>query len=85
MADARRHAAWEHTSWICAMIANVNRDPKRHPRPYEPRQFNPLMASRDRTDAIRIDKDTIGDLKKAFTPYIERTKGQKPCHPAAPS
>lgn len=32
---------WNHTSSVLAMMANVNRDRKRQPRPYRPDDFNP--------------------------------------------
>jgi len=38
--DADRRM-WNHTSTIMAMIANVNRDRKRQPRPYRSDDFHP--------------------------------------------
>jgi len=29
MADGRARERWTHTSWLLAMMANVNRDPKK--------------------------------------------------------
>ena len=64
MAEARERAAWSHTSAIMALIANVNRDPKKT-RPYKPDDFNPLARRRD-GDAVEINKDTISLLKQSF-------------------
>jgi len=40
MAEARGRAAWAHTSSIMALVANVNRDPKKT-RAFRPSDFNP--------------------------------------------
>ncbi len=40
MADARSRGDWAHTAMLCALIANVNRDPKKG-RPYKPADFDP--------------------------------------------
>ena len=40
MAEARSRAAWAHTSSVLAMLANVNRDPKRT-RAFRPEDFDP--------------------------------------------
>jgi hypothetical protein len=43
MADARRRDAWQHTSALLAMLANVHRNPKKKPQPFTPAEFNPLV------------------------------------------
>jgi hypothetical protein len=40
MAEASGRDAWSHTSVVLAMIANVNRDPKRT-RAFRPADFDP--------------------------------------------
>lgn len=40
MAEARQSAAWDHTAAILAMVANVNRDPRKS-RPLRPADFHP--------------------------------------------
>jgi hypothetical protein len=37
-----RYEAWQHTSAICALIANVNRDPKTRREPYTWADYNPI-------------------------------------------
>jgi len=44
MAEGRDRQLWGHTSWLLAMIANVNRDPKKS-RAFEPIDFNPYMLA----------------------------------------
>jgi len=61
MAEARVDAEWNHTSAILAMLANVNRDPKKH-GPYRPEDFHPLNR-RGSSQGIRITKSNIGVLK----------------------
>lgn len=48
MAEARGRAMWAHTSSILALIANVNRDPKKR-GPFTAADFDPYAkAERDR-------------------------------------
>jgi hypothetical protein len=44
MADGRQRAAWGHTSSVLAMLANVNRDPKKSRR-FRPSDFDPYSSS----------------------------------------
>jgi len=41
MAEARDRQLWAHTSSLLALVANVNRDVKKRPRPFKPADFNP--------------------------------------------
>ena len=43
MAGGAERARWNRTSFVCALIANAHRDPKKH-RPFEPSDFNPYAA-----------------------------------------
>ncbi len=63
MAEARQKDNWRHTSSVMALIANVNRDPKRT-RPFRPSDFDPF-AERKQT-GIMIDKDNVSVLRNAF-------------------
>jgi hypothetical protein len=67
MVEARRQEAWQHTSWLAAMIANANRDPKRRPQPFMPDEFNPMVKRKRRPGAIVANEETIGDLRQMFT------------------
>lgn len=62
MADARRKEAWDRTSTVLALIANVNRDPKRT-RAFRPADFHP---SRRRKTGVPITAANIGLLKQVF-------------------
>ena len=62
MAEEHRKGAWEQTSEVLAMIANVNRDPKT--RAYRPSDFSPYESSQP--SGIPIKADNIGILKKLF-------------------
>ena len=42
MAEGRSRQAWEHTSTLLAMLANVNRNPKKRSKPFSPAEFNPF-------------------------------------------
>lgn len=63
MADARLEDEWNHTSAILALVANVNRDPKKH-RPYRPEDFHPFR--RKRSAGVRITRENIRLLKTVF-------------------
>jgi len=59
MAEARTRDDWSRTSSIMALIANVNRDPKKT-RAFRPRDFDPFAK---RTEPLKAD---IGVLKDVF-------------------
>ncbi|HOQ06142.1 MAG TPA: hypothetical protein PLX18_12700 [Anaerohalosphaeraceae bacterium] len=65
MSEGRFESQWAHTSSIMALIANVNRDPKKG-RVFTPDDFNPY--ARKKTDrVIEISKSNIGLMRRAFT------------------
>lgn len=64
MAEARVDAEWNHTSAVLAMLANINRDPKKHGF-YRPEDFHPLKRP-PKAAGIRITRENIGLLKKVF-------------------
>ncbi|MEM1213785.1 MAG: hypothetical protein AAGI68_15965 [Planctomycetota bacterium] len=43
MSTGRQRAAWWHTASVVAVLAELHRDKKRRPRPFEPREFHPLV------------------------------------------
>jgi hypothetical protein len=63
MAQARQQEAWNHTAALLAMLANVNRDPKKG-RALRPADFHPIPARRPPEPATL--KGDIGMLKKVF-------------------
>ena len=61
MAEAKGRESWAHTSAIMALIANVNRDPKKS-RPFKPADFDPYAAKDKRDEAIEVtDMATLRD------------------------
>ena len=60
MAEARRKDAWDRTSTVLALIANVNRDPKKT-RAFRPKDFNPY--ERHGKAGMPITKGNIEALK----------------------
>jgi hypothetical protein len=67
MAEARSRQAWNHTSAILAMLANVHRDAKKT-RAYRPADFHPHRRHEQPT----ITKVGINVLKQVF---VERQSG----------
>jgi len=63
MAGGRGRAEWSRMSSLMALVANVNRDPKKH-RAFRPRDFNPY--ERRRTEGIPLTAANMHLLKKAF-------------------
>ena len=69
MAEARSRDNWAHTSAVLALIANVNRDPKKS-RPFKPADFDPYSARDRRDEAIEVTAPGgagMAVLKDAFT------------------
>ncbi len=60
MAEARGRERWAHTSSVMALIANVNRDPKKG-RAFRPADFDPHAPRR--SSGIPITPGNIGLLK----------------------
>jgi len=48
-----------------ALIANVNRDPKKG-KPFEPSDFDPHNATESREDVIEVTPEIVSEFKKAF-------------------
>ena len=63
MCEARLKSQWDHTSTVLALIANVNRDPKKT-RASMPRDFHPFVERQPR--GIPITRDNFRVLKRVF-------------------
>jgi len=61
MAEGLGRERWAHTSLVCALIANANRDPKKH-RPFKPADFDPYARQR-RWDASSKQTASKQDLR----------------------
>jgi hypothetical protein len=63
MAAAKQRAAWAHTSSILALLANVNRDPRKH-GPFKASDFDPYArkATASRKAAEPIKTVTMAEL-----------------------
>ncbi len=77
MAEGQGREQWAHTSTVLAMIANVNRDPKKG-RALKPDDFNPYADER-RSNAIPVSdaKDAARVLRAAFGGRRKRKKRGK--------
>ena len=64
MTHARQQESWNHTAALLAMLANVNRDPKKG-RAFRPGDFHPVPAPR-RAESAPPLKGDIGMLKSVF-------------------
>ena len=61
MAEARSRDEWNRTACSMALLANLNRDPKKR-APYKPSEFHPLERERKQP----VGKTGIGILKSVF-------------------
>ena len=70
MAEGLGRERWAHTSVICSLIANANRDAKKH-RAYRPSDFDPY-ARLDRRSRMVAGKQDLNLLREA----LEARKGK---------
>ena len=69
MAEGRGRAEWSRMSSLMALVANVNRDPRRS-RAFRPKDFNPYEARR--TGGVPITAANIDLLKQVFVKGAKR-------------
>lgn len=62
MREARDKSEWNRTASLLALMANVNRDPKRHARPFAPADFHPYETAH-RSRGLSVTADTIDRLQ----------------------
>jgi hypothetical protein len=65
MSDSRCRFEWSQTSSVLAMLANVNRDPKKT-KPFYPADFDPYTAKRQKSNAVVVTKENIEAMRNAF-------------------
>ena len=65
MAEGLGRERWAHTSLLCALVANANRDPKRR-RPVKREDFDPYVRQ-DRRERTVVDSGSLSLLKEALT------------------
>ena len=63
MATGRDKVAWNHTAAILALIANVNRDLRKHPAA-KPSDFHPYNAGRSK--AVKDTKLAFALMRESF-------------------
>lgn len=61
MAEGRSKVAWSHTSAVLALIANVNRDPKRS-TPFKPDDFNPHASKGKSATLPKVKMKSLKNL-----------------------
>jgi len=67
MAEGLGRERWAHTSIICSLIANANRDPKKH-RAFKPSDFDPYQRPRnyDRRSRMVASKQDLNLLRETL-------------------
>lgn len=71
LAEARQRDQWNHTASVMALIANVNRDPKKG-RPAKPDDFHPLRKHTIRTDSTER-QPPIADISILKAVFVDRS------------
>ena len=79
MAEARQRDEWARTSSLMALIANANRDPKKH-RAFRPTDFDPFSQTHKPKQKVDVSilKDIFIDGKHQQTTM---RKEAQPCRP----
>jgi len=70
MAEARQRDEWNRTSALMALVANINRDPKKT-RTFQPADFHPLAAAGRQKCELKAKDLSI--LKRVF---VKKGEGQ---------
>jgi hypothetical protein len=66
MAWGRQRAEWHHTSALLAMLAAVNRDPRKQPRAPQPSDFHPFEQGARRPQGMPVNKQTFDTFLAMF-------------------
>jgi hypothetical protein len=75
MAEARRRFTWGAVSSVMALLANLNRNPKKRSRPFTPADFDP---TKPQAPPITV---TVSELKDLFS----KCRKSKPARPTSSS
>jgi hypothetical protein len=70
MAEARSKAEWGRAASLMSLLANVNRDPKKH-RPFRPSDFDPHEA---KEPEVRLK----GDIDVLIRTFVKESQGDEP-------
>ena len=65
MAEGVNQDQWNHTSALLAMLANVNRDPKKG-RAFKPADFHPLASGQIGRSQSPLPRVSVSVLKQVF-------------------
>lgn len=76
MAQARQQDAWNHTASVLAMLANVNRDPKKG-RAFKPTDFHPMPVAKHAPEPPPLRGD-ISMLKTVFVDQRPASQKETP-------
>ncbi len=74
MATGRSKAQWSHTSEILAILAEVNRDPRKRSAPFTSRDFNP-HGKKPETKEQPVKTVTMAELR-AMMPDLAQNMGR---------
>ena len=79
MTNAKRQHDWNVASAIMALMAEMNRDRKRHRKPYKPNDFNPYADSKP-VIAMGTVEQAAGMLGASYRPRTQ----ELPCLKSKP-
>lgn len=64
--NGRIDSEWDRMSCLLAMIANTNRDSKKHPKGFSPEQFHPGKQKLKRAPVVNKFSDVLSKELEAF-------------------
>jgi len=64
MAEARDKWQWNHTASVMALLAEIHRDHKKKPTPFQAADFHPHMRRAKASEPLT--RETFGMMKELF-------------------
>ncbi|HEY1068411.1 MAG TPA: hypothetical protein VGE52_19970 [Pirellulales bacterium] len=85
MAEGRTREAWNHTSALLALLANIHRDPKKT-SPFKPADFHPSVKRATAAPVkvgIRVLKQVFVDSRPLESATCPADKASEPARPTS--
>ena len=74
MVEGARERDWETMSHLLAMLANINRNPKKRHKPYLATDFNPVVKNAKTSSTLPWNEQTRNIAKNAFYSLYKKGK-----------
>jgi len=74
MAEGRCREDWAHTSTVMALLANINRDPRKKSTPFKPADFDPYVHLDRKAAGQAFDDRLPGSIDTLVTVFVDRVQ-----------